>query len=135
MSGWHQYVTDQLIFPGDMCSAGIYGLDGGEWSAEGCVRPQPNEVTRLIRIIQGLDTDFSGIKIGGISYLYLSHDPQDGSILLSRINAPSDKEKYVCCGFLSKSCFVFGSVVGNYKMGNCCKVTCRLREYLKQVGY
>lgn len=132
---WQVYVTEQLMMPGDMVSAGIYGLDGGEWAAEGCLRPAANEITRLINIIQGKEVDFNGIKIGGISFLYVSHDPVEGMIILNRIKAPSDKEKFVICGYLAKMCFVYGVVSGNYRMGNCSKVSCRLRDYLKQVGY
>lgn len=132
---WQAYVTDQLIAPGQMCSAGIYGLDGGEWAAEGKVRGTPQEITRIISILQGREKDFNSIRIGGMSFLYVSHDQSEGSIILNRINAPSDDEKYVCCGYLSKQCFIFGVVVGNYRMGNCSKVACRLRDYLKQVGY
>lgn len=132
---WQVYVADQLMAPGEMCSAGIYGMDGGEWAGDGCIRPQPHEVTRIINIVNGKDSDFNGIKIAGISFLYVTHDPQEGSIILNRIGAPCDQEKYVCCGYLAKGCFVFGVVVGNYRMGNCSKVACRLRDYLKQVGY
>lgn len=132
---WQVYVTDQLMTPGEMCSAGIYGLDGGEWSGDGNLRPSPQEITRLVSIIQGKESDYNGIRLAGIPFLYVSHDPQEGSIILNRIHAPSDKEKYVCCGYLAKSCFIFGAVVGNYRMGNCSKVSCRLRDYLKQVGY
>ncbi|KAH3826052.1 hypothetical protein DPMN_127941 [Dreissena polymorpha] len=132
---WEAYVKGQLMTPGDMASAGIYGLDGGEWSREGPIKPLPTEITRLIAIIQGKETDFNSIRLGGMSFLYITHDPQEGCITLNRINAPSDEEKYVCCGYLSKGCFIFGAVVGNWRMGNCSKVSCRLRDYLKQVGY
>jgi len=132
---WTAYVSDQLYTPGQMCSAGIYGLDGGEWAQQGVLKPLPQDITRLISIIQGREKDFNGIRVGGMSFLYINHDPQEGCITLNRINAPSDEEKYVCCGYLSKGCFIFGAVVGNYRMGNCSKVACRLRDYLKQVGY
>lgn len=134
---WQVYVTDQLMNPGMMTSAGIFGVDGNPWAVDGtvCKEAHPLEILRLINIIKGVEQDFNGIRLGGISYLYLSHDAADGSIILNRIKAPTEDQKYVCCGYLSSKCFVFGVVAGNYRLGNCSKVCCRLRDYLKAAGY
>ena len=131
---WQAYVQDHMMRPGDMVAAGIYGLDGGCWAAEGCIRPAPAEITRLITLIQDKETDFNGIKVAGISFLHVSHDSSEGSIILNRINAP-EKEKYTCAGYLANNCFVFGAVSENYKLGNCSKYACHLRDYLKQSGF
>ncbi|KAL3836271.1 hypothetical protein ACJMK2_021709 [Sinanodonta woodiana] len=135
---WKDYVENQLLIPGDMSGAGIFGLDGNKWSVMGKVVDEitPQEMERLVKIIQGVDKEFSGIKLGGKSYLYCKHDETDRCILVSRI-LPSDskEEKFFCCGYLANQCIAFGVIVGNHKLGNCSLVCSRLRDYFKQVGY
>ena len=134
---WNDYVNKQLMAPGDMCSAGIFGLDGNPWAVSGPVASaaQPNEIVRLIKIIEGKETDKNSMRIGSQAYLYVQHDEGESSIALNRIHAPCDAEKYVITGYLSRSCFIIGVVAGNYKVGNCRTTVCSLREYLKQTGF
>lgn len=132
---WQQYITDQLMVPGEMHSAAIYALDGSPWACEGPILPTPEEARRLVNILLGKEKDFSGMKINGQSFLFVKQDEGEGSLMLSRLGATKETDKHFISAYLSKSCMVVGVVVGNYKLGNCSTVVCRLRDYLKQAGY
>ena len=129
---WDSYVKDQLMVPGGMVGAAIYGKDGLLWAKEGPVEPKSQEVKNIVSLIEKNERG-DGIQIAGAGYLNVTPAyPDEYSIQLApkKTEGP-ETEKYFCTAYLANTCLIFAFAKDKNHCNDCGRITGKLRDYLK----